>query len=267
MHPQLKKLTICLALACLLGGAPALAQDAPSASGSGSGADRLILGFAEEAAVVDQQWWEGQLVRFDGDGFDAWIVRGVVAFQLLQDFEVGGSVGFGSSDTRGVLPDGSGATDLDVWGKFHFAGRGENGFALGGKLTLPTGDDTAGLGFDAVSFEAFGSLRHALENALVNIAAGVQLNGDGQVFGVDIMGETSPFVSAGVIFPMNDGLSIVGEAVARGERFQGLDSDARIFGGINWSPGGRGIVRAGLSFGLTDGAPDYELLGGWAVNF
>ena len=93
-----------------------------------SGSDRLFLGFAEEAAVVDSQWWEGQGQLLENDNFDALIAVGVAAFQVADGWEVGGKVGFGNTDASDGL-DGTGATDLDAWGKYYFGAQNNSEFA------------------------------------------------------------------------------------------------------------------------------------------
>lgn len=256
-------------LLILLAG-PALAQDSGAASRShDSNSDRLFLAFAEDASLVDNQWWEGQAILIDGDVVDATIFGAQAAFQPWKNVEVGGRVGFGSTDTPPGFPDGSGATDLDLWGKYHFGRGGDNEYAAGGVITVPTGDDAAGLGFDAFALSGFGALRHHGNGYVLTGHAGVQLNGDGRVFGstVDLDGGLALFVGGGVIYPTSNELSLVGEFSWRGERFDGADDDARIFGGVNWRVSQRGIVRGGIGFGLTDGAPDTQVIAGYAADF
>ena len=149
-YPRLPVLWILLAAVVCL---PVAAQTEPSQDDPNTrrqvrATDRLFLSFAEEATLVDRQWWEGQAEFQDGNGFDAKILRGVAAFQPWAQVEFGGRVGFGDSSS-GVLPDGSGATDLDLWAKYHFGSSGKTEFAAGGIATVPTGDDAVGLGFDA----------------------------------------------------------------------------------------------------------------------
>ena len=71
-------------------GSLALAQTAPGVARPTSSNDRLFLSFAEDATVVDRQWWEGQVEAADDDDADASIIRAVVAFQPWVDMEVGG---------------------------------------------------------------------------------------------------------------------------------------------------------------------------------
>ena len=255
-----------LLFVCL--GSLALAQNAPGVARPTSSNDRLFLSFAEDATVVDRQWWEGQVEAADGDSADSNIVRAVVAFQPWVDLELGGRVGFGDTDMD-VGSDGSGATDLDVWGKYHLGGNEETEFAVGGVVTVPTGDETAGLGSDAFGASAFGSIRHRLTRSIITGQAGLRFNGDGRRGSEtqDRDGETSPMAGLGVIVPFSDNVAGVAEARYEDGRLEGDDADTRVLGGINWRPGGRGTLRGAIAFGLSDGAPDTELMVGYAAQF
>jgi hypothetical protein len=233
-----------------------------------SGDDRLFLGFAEEATVVDRQWWEGQIERREADQVDLTLVQGIVAFQPWKGVEIGGRMGFGSSDTSGGLPDGSGGTDVDAWAKLYMGERFEDTeFAAGGIVTVPTGDDTAGLGTDAFGLAVFGSVRHRLTRMILSGNLGARMNGDGDYLGQDLEGDTSLFLGGGVIVPISDQVTLVAEGRIESERFEGMDEDARILGGINWRALRRGMIRGAVAAGLADGAPDAQLLVGYAVRF
>lgn len=258
-------------LACSL---LAVAAPGPQAQGRAdaratSGFDRIFLGFAEDATIVDQQWWEGRLAYADYDAVDILVLEGVVAFNPWDNIEVGGRIGFGESDTPPGVPDGSGATDLDIWGKYYLGGQGDHAdLAVGILGTVPTGDDTAGLGTDAFGLGFFGSARFRLPRAIVSAHGGFRINGDGSVFGSpDLDGETSARLGAAVIFPASDRLSLVGEALYEGERFEGTDSDFRVLAGGNWRLAGRNLLRVAVTGGISDGAPDWEILVGYAGQF
>jgi hypothetical protein len=228
----------------------------------------LFLAFADDAALVENQWWEGQAEFSDYDGFDTKILRGVVAFQVARDVEVGGRVGFGDTDVSGP-GGGSGATDLDLWGKYYLGqAAGATEFAVGGILTVPTGDDTAGLGLDAFSLAAFGALRHRMNRAILAAHAGVRLNGDGSFLGSpELEGKASAIVGAGWIVPVSDQVSFVAELNLESKRFEGGDTDARLLGGVNWRIANQGTVRGAVSVGLDDGAPDTQLIGAYVYSF
>ena len=265
----------CVVAACLFLALPALAQGAGSTSRATSGQDRLFLTFAEEAAVVPHQWWEGQLEFVDGNPIDQNILRGVIALQPFQDVEMGGRVGFGNTDSPGELPEGSGATDMDIWAKWHFgAVNAQTEFAAGALATIPTGDDSAGLGDDSFDFEIFGSGRFKTDSLIFSGVAGVRLNGDGQFFGgedapqgFETNGNTSVLISGGAIYPVSDVLSLTGEAYFESERLDGGESDVRLSVGANWRPFNRGMLRGHVAVGLADGAPDAQVLLGYAYTF
>jgi hypothetical protein len=264
-----------LALAALVLAPPAAAQVAGGTARATSGQDRLFLTFAEEAATVPQQWWEAQVEAVDGDPVDATLVRGVVALQPIRNLEIGGRVGFGSTDAPEGIPDGSGATDLDAWAKWHFGTvGGSTEFALGALATVPTGDDTAGLGDDSFDLLGFGSVRYRGEQLILSGTVGVRANGDGQLFGGDAapqgfetQGETSVLLAAGALYPISDVLTVTGEFRHETERIQGAESDTRLAVGANWRPFNRGMLRGAFALGLSDGAPDAQILVGYAYTF
>jgi hypothetical protein len=239
-----------------------------------SGSDRLFLGFSREATVADDQWWEGRGELAGATDIDAILGRFVFAIQPLYQLEVGGDVGFGSTSSRGDLPDGSGATDLDLWIKYYLGAPGENTeFAIGGTVTVPTGDDTAGLGQDSWAVGLFGSFRHSLRSVLIGGYLGAQYNQDGKFLGIDLDGKISFLAGGSVIWPVADKVTVVGELVYESEQFDSIEglevpgSDGRALGGLNWRVSNRGLVRAALGFGFTDAAPDYQILAGYAVTF
>lgn len=249
-----------------------LAADAPASATSGAGgADRLFLSFGQDAAIVSSQWWEGQATYSDtakNIPVDAFVVRGVVAFQPFRNIEIGGQVGLGSTDSKGNLPDGTGATDLDAYAKYVFGNALEHtDFAAGALVTLPTGDDTAGLGFNAFSVQAFGSVRYRLDHALIGGHVGVRMNGDGDYLGFPIDGQISYALQGNVVFALNSALSLVGETRVETERYERQDSLAEIMAGANWRAFGRGMLRGAVGVGLTDATPDFRVIASYAYSF
>src|SRR5262245_11017735 len=95
-----------------LAAAPALAQtsttpptptSAPTTVPPTGMTDRLFLAFAQDAVIVPSQWWEGQVEYQDGAKnipVDVLLARAVVAFQPWKNIELGGRVGFATSDAE-----------------------------------------------------------------------------------------------------------------------------------------------------------------------
>jgi len=268
-------LLLCLTFAPVL-----LAQDQPDpqveapAEDTGgrehgtSSADRLYLNFIEDGTIVEHQWWEGDLVFSDGEVVDARLLNGIVAFQPWRNLELGARVGFGKTDGRGAVPDGTGATDLDVWLKYRFPPGTRTEFTVGTVLTVPTGDESAGLGADAFGISLFGAMRYRFRRFVFSGNLGAQFNDDGRVLGsgIDLSGQTAPFVGAGAMFFISDQVTILGEATWHKARFEEVDNQSEVLGGINWHLSPRGILRGAISFGLTDASPDVTYLAGYAFN-
>jgi hypothetical protein len=244
--------------------------------------DRLFLAFAQDAAIVKSQWWEGQIQYSDaskGMPADSLIFRGVVAFRPVKTLEVGGSFGLGNTSATQGRPDGTGATDLRAYVKWVFPNGAPNtDFSVGGLLTLPTGDDTAGLGYNSFATQAFGAVRYRLKD-IVDIGGhiGLCLNGDGAYQGVDLDGKASFEIGFSALFPLANEVSLVAELQTQTARFDntnpspnnliGAEAATEILGGINWRAFGRGMFRGAVSFGLTEGAPDFSVLMSYAYTF
>ena len=259
---------VALLASFLLAAAPAFAAESGPAKAA-LGTDRLFLSFVEDTALASKQWWEGQLDFADGNPVDATVLRGVVALQPKKNLEVGGRIGFGGTDGPPGFQDGRGATDLDLWAKWNFGTADpRTGFVLGGLVTIPTGDDSVGLGTDSFGLEFFGAMSHELKQGL-RLAGnlGVRLNEDGRIFGYEINGKISASLGVGVVWPVNRAISVVGEGRVESKRFEGADTDARLLGGVNWTVARRSNLRGAVAIGLTDGAPDVQLIAGYVYAF
>jgi hypothetical protein len=237
-------------------------------SASAQESDRLFLSFIEDAALVNEQWWEGQLEFENFDSVDTTILRGVVAFQPWKNIELGGRVGFGDADVDAPFAGGSGATDLEAYAKYRFGeGKGQTRWAVGSTLTVPTGDDSAGLGTDAWALSLFGAFRYYLQDVIISTHAGFQFNGDGSILGFDLDGDDSILIGGAAIVPLSDQVNLVGELDYQSGRFVGAGSETSLLGGINWRVSNRGIIRGAIAVGLSDDAPDAQIIGAYAFTF
>jgi len=230
-------LLVCLLLSVGLSTAVAQTSDPTSSPKSAFAKDRLFMRtFEFDGEIVDGQWWEGDLVYTSFDKYNAFTLELLAALQPFRKLEVGGRVGFGSTNTDRPLPDGSGATDLDLWAKWRVgASSPDTDISLGGEVTIPTGDDRAGLGTDAFALTLFGALRQELQNSVFTAYVGIQFNDDGRIFDdIKLEGRTAGLMGGGVILPLSNKISFVGQANLTTERYEGADSDFNIEGGINW---------------------------------
>jgi hypothetical protein len=272
LRPALLLAAIAVATSFVMGADPA-----PPPSGSTTPAapkemaDRLFLSFAQQSALVPSQWWEGQLEYDNGSHdipVDVVLVRGVVAFRPIKTLEVGGRVGFGSTKASGAAPDGTGATDLDVYGKWVFPNVAEGtDFSAGLLVTVPTGDDNSGLGFNSFSTEAFGGVSHRFDDVIVDGHVGMRFNGNGKIQGVDLTGKTSFEVGFSALFPLANRVSLVAEGLFESDRFDQIDASTQLLAGVNWRAFGRGMLRGAVAAGLTNGAPDFRVIASYAYTF
>jgi hypothetical protein len=272
LRPALLFAAILAVAPAVLGAEPEPAPATPASPAASPGiTDRLFLAFAQDAAIVPSQWWEGQAEFDDGSSgipVDVLLARGVVAFRPVASLEVGGRVGFGKTSAPGTAPDGTGATDLDVYGKWVWANAVENlDFTAGVLFTVPTGDDTAGLGFNAFSTQAFGGVRFRLENVVLGTHLGYRFNGDGRFQGVDLQGKGSFEMGVSALFPLANRVSFTGEVLYETSRFEGGEAATQVMAGINWTAFPRGTFRGAVGGGLTDGAPDFRVILGYAFHF
>ena len=74
-------------------------------------------------------------------------------------------------------------------------------------------------------------------------------------------------MGGGVILPLYNTISFVGQANLTTERYEEGDSEFNIEGGINWHVSKRGVFRTSLLIGITDGGPDSALQAGYAHTF
>jgi hypothetical protein len=232
-----------------------------------SSLDRLYINFIEDATIVDEQRWEGWFQYDDWDIIDISALYGSAAFQVWRNSEIGGRVGFGNSDSTDDLPDGTGATDLDLWGKYYWDLEGTE-LTAGAIATIPTGDDSSGLGWNAFSLKGFGAIRHSLRTVVLTGTLGLQANGTGHTLDSgDLDGELAFSAGAGVIAPWSDAFSFIGELSWKSNRFEGLDDDVQLLGGIDLRLSNRGMLRPAVSVGLQDGAPNWVFFVGYAYSF
>lgn len=235
------------------------------------GSDRLFLSFVEDPLLVHRMRLEVQTDGATSDASDRLGTGVIAAVQLrsLPRLEFGGRVGLVAVDTGTGLSEDSGATDVETWGKFQLvrSASGKLELAAGGLFTLPTGDDTDGLGQDAIQSKLFVAGSYALSSAVLVAHVGLRASEDGRVGGVVADGTVSPTAAAGAVVPFSSKLSLIFEASYEGERFEGYDADSMVLFGVNWRYHARGTLRAAVAGGLTDTSPDVQVLVGYAREY
>lgn len=235
------------------------------------GSDRMYLSLVEDPLLAQRQRWEIQTEAADLDWADKVSIRLIGALQLasLPRVELGARAGLATLRGADDLSDNSGSTDLDLWAKFHLhrSMDGKLDLAVGGLLTLPTGDEAIALGNDAFQSKLFVGASYALASSVLVAHAGLRTSEDGRVAGRPVDGKLSGTAAAGVVVPFTPKASFVVEANYEGERFEETQAEALALFGVNWRSHLHGTLRAAAAGGLTKDAPDFQLLVGYARDY
>lgn len=240
---------------------------------------RFVQIFVQDAAIVENLWIEGQVrLQSLSNDDDVFRIGPVFAFSPLDRLELGARIDYVDRDVPGG-DDASGLGDTTAWAKWQFFHNPVQ-FTVGVEVSLPTGDEDELLGTGEFDIGVFGAVRKNLDEAYIVGYFGFRDNGDATV-GSDVFvndlkleGDTSIFLGGGVMFPLNDRFSLSGELRVETERYE--DSVEFIEGGeslIDLTAGGywylsrKATVRAAIAVGLDDGAPDWQLIGGFAWHY
>ena len=213
---------------------------------------RLFESYFFDTPISKKPYVEGGFLYGKYEAFNLLNVGAMGGFALNEKIELQANLNFVNlSPDEG---DGqSGISDLDIYGRYDLSKKGPTTISAGGMLTLPIGSEDVGEG--NMDFGGFGAVRHALQSGLV-------LTGNfGLMFyevGEDR--ETSFNIGTGVIYPVNNQLSIVGEF------FMQSEGDYTVLsGGVDYRMG-TGHARGSLGLGLDDGAPDIRIMGSYSIT-
>lgn len=235
---------------------------------------RFLQIFTYDAAVVENFWIEGKLRASSGyDGvfgqgdFDSFRLGPVFAWSPVDRLEVGARIDYLDRDIPGGGSN-SGLSDTNIYAKWQFFHNPVQ-FAAGMEISLPTGKESEGLGTGEFDVALFGSVRKNLEQAYITGYFGIRSNQDATIFNspVALDGDTSIFLGGGVMFPINQVFSLSGELRVETERYDQADSFIDLTVGAFWYTTKKTTLRSGLSLGLEDAAPDWELTVGFAWHF
>jgi hypothetical protein len=259
------------ALAMLCATAPVVAQEqpvsgaAPRPASSGRDTRRLFQRFAEDAAIVPAGWVEGQFVYTNpaGDGTNEFL-GGQFAFGVTDQVEAGLRLGWGHVDASDG-PDGSGLSDIDIYGKYRFHGSASR-CAVGALIKAATGDEDKGLGTGATDVEAFGACRADLQAVTVVGNAGLRYNGATDPPLPDA--KNSMLLGGGLLMPVAPQVTLIIEATWESERLDGAGADARLTIGAQYGGPAPGLgFRGALAAPLSQGAPDFQVLFGAVYTY
>jgi hypothetical protein len=233
------------------------------------GSDRLFHSLVEDTAVAERFRIETQFVREEGETFDRGLMNviGSASFKRIPNVEFGAKLGLVGVNTVGGS-EGDGVGDADLWAKYLMGATKDSRheLAFGAVVSLPTGSDSSGTGFDSTMSKLFVAARREFEFGVMTGNLTLAMNGDGRFFGTPLSGETALGANFGVIVPWTFRLAFIGEVGYETERFKGWDDEASLLGGVNVLLK-EGSFRGALAFGLSDGSPDVEVIVGYAFPF
>ncbi len=220
---------------------------------------RLIRAPERDGAVFSSIWLRGEAVYQNWDNADVFELRPTFALPLLDEqVELGARWGL-----RHVNPDRgdseTGLTNIDLWGKFQVLDAPLL-LSVGGIVTLPVGSDDVER--DVFRLGAFGATRYYV-NSDFALIGNVSLRHNADLNGAD--GKIQFGLGGGLIYQVIPELNITGELNLETKQFDNFDNYIAVTGGVEYLLADNLSLQGGLTVGLDDDAPDFELIGG--VNF
>ncbi len=227
----------------------------------------LFQNFFNDAVVAGNPYGEAGLTYGTYDGFSTITggVQGGLPIGEKLELNVGVHYLNWSYDDNDVDSQG-GLADPYVGLRYELT-PGPTRFAVGGYATLPVGSEDIGQGH--LNFGAFGAVRHKLEAFTLTGTVGINFyeytdsDFDMDTFEVEETTERDNYLTlgAGLIYPMNKNLALVGEWVLKTEMDYMMLS-----GGVDYNMGNV-RYRGGLGLGLDDGAPDLMIMASYLLQF
>lgn len=242
-----------LVIALALGDAAAQGRTSAAYTGTGDLSDvRPFQSWVSDATFTRGVDVEPEF-RFQDFDFGKRLVAGArAAVWVNDDVEAGGRWGFASIDPDGG--DGeTGLRDLDAYARYRLPFDDAIQGAVGGEFSLPIGDEDVGGG--SFDFRGFGALRYDVDGNLTLIGhAGFE--------SIEIANdrELGLYFGGGAIVPLVEEAALIAEL-----DISTAADTASLTGGVDFELPPGGHLRAALSLGLDDRAPDYELIFGFAI--
>ncbi len=214
---------------------------------------KLFQSFFYDSPITKTMYGQAGIHYASYDGFSSMNIGAQGGYGVNPNLEVGGALGFTKWSNKNG--DGkSGLSDLFVAGRYLLPLNNLKASA-GAYVTLPIGKEEVGGG--KMNFGAFAALRHPLSNGMV-ITGNVGLN----FVEVKSDYENSIRLAAGLIYPVNPQLNVVGEWSMETEI-----NAMMLSGGADYELSPTSRIRGGLGLGLDDGSPDLLLMATYFMTF
>ena len=221
----------------------------------------LFQNFLKDSPIAQKPYVEPGLLYGTYEFFSTFQLGAQGGFPINPDLEIAGALNFLSLNPD--EGDGqSGLSDLTVLGKYRIKTEANMDFSAGGSLTLPIGSEDVGQG--NLNFGAFGAIRYPINNEIsgsavlgLNFIETTTFDAQGNE---DTEYETSVHLGGGVIYSINQQMSLVGELNIMTE-----ENYTMLSGGLDYAHTSNGRLRGGIGLGLDDGAPDFALFLGYLL--
>ncbi|MEA1927280.1 MAG: hypothetical protein U9N73_03675, partial [Candidatus Auribacterota bacterium] len=268
------KILVIILAAIILGPAVVMAQISPDS--------RLLQRPEFDGAVITGPWLRSEM-RYQhwklGDEIksDSFLIGPTFAIPIAYDLvELGGrtSVIYYDPDTGG---DQWGFSDIDIWGKYMVMDD-PCLISVGMLITLPTGEEKVIYPRASGEFnvELFSGIRYYISELVtlighMNLRYNSDMDAEVEVGGTrvssEIDGKVSFGLGGGIIFEVAPGFNILGELSLETERYDDMDNDIELTGGMEYFLNEMVSLNGGLGVGIDKGAPEFEIIGGINVLF
>jgi hypothetical protein len=243
---------------------------------------RFFQQYIVDAAIVQRQWFELDFQYDNGavpplENADGWMFTPIVAIAPTKNLEFGGTISYidysldntiyGGDFGRGGFDGASGFGDITAWGKYRFVDSSQMFVTAGALVQIPTGSNDDGLGTGEFNWGVFGSMRVKAGPGSILGDVTFGFNHDATVLGFQVNGKTSTTLGVGYMWEAYEDWAFSGEVVAGSERYEGASSNFSVTGGVQFIGLKHMYFRGALAFGLTDGAPNYQITLGYAYAF
>jgi hypothetical protein len=235
----------------------------------------LLPDFMADAALVRSTWLEARADYADwGDGGRDTTALGVVAFNIADKVELGGTFGYLDRERSADqilfgdrLPSdvsNNGFADINIYGKTVF-GKATHPWAAGFLVKFPTADDQEFLGSGAADYELFVASRRPKAKSAWIWNAAVRFNGDPDISGAG-NGKTSVAAAGGLILKLSYSWTFMAETRYETRRYDGGDNYFSVMPTLDFRPTENIALRLGVAIGLANGAPNEEYSFGFVFH-
>jgi len=231
-----------------------------------TGDTRLFQNFFYDTPIAKTIHVEPGLEYSDYEAMSITDIGAKGGYPVNEKLEIQGGLAYRSWKVDGGGSE-SGITDLAAYGRYNLSKKKDMDIAVGGMITLPIGSDKIGEGH--LDFGAFGAIRKPLKSGMV-VTATVGLifyeytetEFNATTFELEEKKSHDNYlnIGAGLIYPMNEKINIVGEL--------GMQTEGdymMLSAGMDYLMGS-GRLRVALGIGLDDGAPDLAIMAGYGLT-